>query len=154
MTGTIRTTIDGRTYTATQNYHSMQHSGHPGEFRDFPPDWASRAIREAGYGPGDVEGGTVTVVVDGTLVSFGMSKWPDTTIGSADQGGFGFGGLDAKLDIMNYGRTADRSFEIRKDGPGKHTDEAWTTVVDGEVERSETRPFQVTWKNSGNGGFL
>lgn len=157
MAGTVRATIDGRTYTATRNYHSYQHSGEPSEVLAFLPDFAERAFRESGHSPRDVEGGDVTVVVDGTLVSLGMAKWPDTTIGSADRGGFGFGGLDASIEILNYGYTADRSFEVRKDGPGEHTDEAWTTVVDGDVKlsRDEMRPFSISWQDGGgNGGFL
>lgn len=155
MAGTIRATIDGRTYTASRNYHSLQHSGAPEEVFQFMPDFAERAFRQSGHTPQEVEGGDVTVVVDGTLVSLGMSKWPDSTIGSADQGGFGFGGLDAGIDVLNYGYRADRSFEVRRVGRSGGG-EQWTLVVDGDVklEADEFRPFQITWENGGNGGGI
>jgi hypothetical protein len=154
MAGTVRATIDGRTYTATQNYHVVEHSGAPEDVLAYMPDFAKRALRKSRYTPEDMEGGDVTVVVDGQLVSKGMSKWPDTEVGSADQSGFGFGGLDATLDILNWGVTAQESFSIRRAGQGEYGGE-WETYVDGELEvDGTTRPFQVTWENGGSGGWL
>lgn len=154
MTGTVRAVIDGNTYTATERYHSYQHSGDPREFREFTPDWALRAIRRAGYDASDVEGGTVTVVADGALASIGMGKFPESETGSADRGGFGFGGLDAGLDVLNYGYTADRSFTVQRIGTTDDGQDKWRTSVDGEVvDEGWTRPFQIHWE-AGNGGML
>lgn len=153
MPGTVRAVIDGRTYTASRNYSSFQHSGEPSEVYQFLPDFAAEAVRRSGYEPRDFEGGDVTVVVDGELVSKGVGKFPESETGSADQSGFGFGGLGAKIDILNYGRTADRSFTVRLDGQG-HGQGAWTTVVDGETlaERDEMRPYSIQWEDGGGGG--
>lgn len=153
----IRAVKNGRTYTAREFYHSLQHSGDDREFREFTPDRALSALRRSGYDASDIDGGTVTVVADDMVVSVGMGDegWPETTTGSADSAGFGFGGLDAKLDILNYGYTAERSFSVRKSGYDHQA--LWEVTVDGEVVESGdgiTRPFQILWEGGGNGGVL
>jgi len=154
MTGTVRVTMGGRTYTATESYLAESFSGHEGEFKDFIPGWAYEAFRRSSYTMADLEGGTAGVWVDGTLISFEVGKWPDSEVGSADQSGFGFGGLDAEIGYLNEGYVADRSFEVRKVGTTGHGSDEFRTEVDGRVvdPGSEMRPFRIQWESSQGAG--
>jgi hypothetical protein len=148
--------VDGRERTAKASFRTWEHSGAWSEV----PDAMKRALRDAGYGPSELEGGDTIVVADGELVvPPGPGAHPERVEGRSGPGGFGFGGLDAKLDILQRSYTADRSFVVVDNGAHPAMGREWVTEVDGEVvEQGEFRPFQIYWVEDGGGsggtGFM
>jgi hypothetical protein len=139
----------GRSATAASGYESLIHSG---ELEDVPRNH-KRAMEYAGRDPASLEASQMTVIVDGRLFAVtGVGAFPEFERGSAEEGGFAFGGLDARLEILNYGYTADRSFEVRRTGAEEHGQPVYETSVDGEeVERGAHRPFRVSWGDTSPG---
>jgi len=150
---TVRVTIDGETYSCGRSYFLYQHSGDPGEFRQFTPDRVLAALRDYGVTASDVDGGDVTVFCDGRIVSHAMGKFPSMEEGTFDSGMMGGGG-GASIDILNQGYTANSSFQVRKmSESGAGGQPTYRTMVDGrEVANGWERPFRIVWQR-GSGGM-
>jgi hypothetical protein len=127
-------------HVARRGFHALDNSGAP---QDIPYDMRV-ALDRAGIDPASIEGGEVVIVADGQVIHRGFGgDYPRKIHGHTG----GAGPLNAKLDILNYGYTADRSFTVERTGGTDAGQAEFRTTIDGQVvEEGWTRPFQISWE--------